>query len=68
MVKRPLTRIAALILGRDEPTVAAAEQRGMASWYDTKELLRRLSPDFRGHLNYRSQTRPYLMRDGSTKG
>ena len=57
----------AIILGRDEPTVAAAEQRAMAIWYDTKEPIRRLSPDFRGHLNYRTRTRRYLMHDGSTK-
>jgi hypothetical protein len=30
----------AIILGRDEPTVAAAEQRAMAIWYDTKEPIR----------------------------
>jgi hypothetical protein len=57
----------AIILGRDEPTVAAAEQRAMAIWYDTKEPIRRLSPDFRGRLNYRPRTRHYLMRHGSTK-
>jgi hypothetical protein len=56
-----------IILGRDEPTVVAAEQRAMAIWYDTKEPIRQLSPDFRGHLNYWAQTRHYLMRDGSTK-
>jgi hypothetical protein len=57
----------AIILGRDEPTVEAAEQRAMAIWYDTKESIRRVRPDFRGHVNYRSATRRYLMRDGSTK-
>jgi len=54
----------AIILGRDEPTVAAAEQRAMAIWYDTKEPIRRVAPDVRGRINYRSQTRRYLMADG----
>jgi hypothetical protein len=57
----------AIILGRDEPAVAAAEQRAMAIWYDTKEPIRRIAPDIKGHINYRKQTRRYLMRDGSTK-
>ena len=57
----------AIILGRDEPSVAAAEQRAMAIWYDTKEPIRRLSRDIRGHINYRKRTRCYLMRDGRNK-
>jgi hypothetical protein len=57
----------AIILGRDEPTVAAAEQRAMAIWYDTREPIRRIRPDFRGRFSYHSQTRRYLMRDGGTK-
>ena len=47
----------AIILGRDEPTVAAAEQRAMAIWYDTKEPIRRIEPDFRGRYNFRTETR-----------
>jgi hypothetical protein len=39
----------------------------MAIWYDTKEPIRRITPDFRGRVNYWSQTRRYLLRDGSTK-
>jgi len=54
-------------LGRDEPTVAAAEQRAMAIWYDTKEPIRRIEPDFRGRYNFRAGTRRYLMRDGTTR-
>jgi hypothetical protein len=46
----------AIILGRDEPTVIAAEQRVMAIWYETKEPIRRIKPDFRGHYDY--PTRP----------
>jgi hypothetical protein len=57
----------AIILGRDEPTVAAAEQRGMAIWYDTKEPIRRVRPDFRGRFNYPTRTRHYLFRDGTTQ-
>jgi len=50
-----------VILGRDEPTVAAAEQRAMAIWYDTKKPIRRIPRDFRGRVNYRSGTRHYQM-------
>jgi hypothetical protein len=57
----------AIILGRDEPTVAAAEQRAMAIWYDTKEPIRQITPDVRGRINYRSRTRGYRLHDGSTK-
>lgn len=57
----------AIILGRDEPTVAAAEQRAMAIWYDTKEPVRRITPDFRGHFNYRTRTRRYRLSNGTTK-
>jgi len=39
----------------------------MAIWYDTKEPIRRVLPDFRGHFNYPTGTRHYLMRNGSTK-
>jgi hypothetical protein len=56
----------AIILGRDEPTVPAAEQRAMAIWYGTKEPIRKIPPDYRGYFNYHSQTRRYRMRDGST--
>jgi hypothetical protein len=56
-----------IILGRDEPTVAAAEQRAMAIWYDTKEPIRRIGPDLRGRIEYRSRSRRYLMRDGTSK-
>jgi hypothetical protein len=56
----------AIILGRDEPGVRAAEQRAMAIWYDTKEPIRRI-PDRKGHVNYRTRTRRYLLRDGTKK-
>jgi hypothetical protein len=56
-----------IILGRDEPTVAAAEQRGMAIWYDTTEPIRRVSPNLQGRFNYPTRTRRYLFQDGSTK-
>jgi hypothetical protein len=56
-----------IILGRDEPTVHDAERRAMAIWYDTQEPIRRIEPDFRGRYNYRTATRRYLMRDGSTR-
>jgi hypothetical protein len=57
----------AIILGRDEPTVEAAEQRAMAIWYDTKELIRRVRPDYKGRFNYPTRTRRYLFRDGTTQ-
>ena len=57
----------AIILGRDEPTVAAAEQRAMAIWYDTTEPIRRIAPDFKGRFNYPTRTRRYLFQDGRTK-
>jgi hypothetical protein len=57
----------AIILGRDEATVAAAEQRAMAIWYDTKEPIRRIGPDVRGRINYPSRMRRYRMRDGRTR-
>jgi hypothetical protein len=56
-----------IILGRDEPTVAAAEQRAMAIRFDTKEPIRRVSPNFQGRFNYPTGTRRYLFRDGTTK-
>ena len=49
-----------IILGRDEPSVEDAERRAMAIWYDTKEPIRRISPDLRGRINYRSRTRRYV--------
>jgi hypothetical protein len=55
----------AIILGRDEPSVRAAE-RAMAIWYDTKEPIRCIRADVRGRVNYRTRTRRYLLRDGST--
>jgi hypothetical protein len=57
----------AIILGRDEPTVPAAEQRAMAIWYDTKEPIRRVSPNYQGRFNYPTRTRRYLFQDGTTK-
>ena len=39
----------------------------MAIWYDTKELIRRVRPDFRGRFNYPTRTRRYLFRDGTTQ-
>jgi predicted metal-dependent RNase len=39
----------------------------MAIWYDTGEPIRRIGPDLRGRIDYRSGTRHYLMRDESTK-
>ena len=57
----------AIILGRDEPSVASAEQRAMAIWYDTKEPIRRIEPDFRGHYNYRNRTLRYQMTDETTR-
>jgi hypothetical protein len=57
----------AIILGRDQPSVEDAEQRAMAIWYDTKEPIRRIGPDVKGRINYRSRTRRYLLRDGTTK-
>jgi hypothetical protein len=57
----------AIILGRDEPTVEAAEQRAMAIWFDTKEPIRRIRPDYKGRFNYPTRTRRYLFRDGTTK-
>jgi hypothetical protein len=56
-----------IILGRDEPTVQDAERRAMAIWYDTQEPIRCVERDIRGHYNYRSVTRRYAMREGSTK-
>ena len=56
-----------IIVGRDEPAVQDAERRAMAIWYDTKEPIRRLAPDFRGHYNYSSRIRRYLFSDGRIK-
>jgi hypothetical protein len=56
-----------IILGRDEPTVRDAERRAMAIWYDTREPIRRIRPDIKGRFNYRTVTRRYLRRDGSTR-
>jgi hypothetical protein len=56
-----------IILGRDEPTIQDAERRAMAIWYDAKETIRRIKPDFRGRYNYHAVTRRYLRRDGSTQ-
>jgi hypothetical protein len=39
----------------------------MAIWYDAKETIRRIKPDFRGRYNYHAVTRRYLRRDGSTQ-
>jgi len=46
--------------------VLAAEQRAIAIWYDTKEPVRRISPDYQGRFNYPKQTRRYLFGDGRT--
>jgi hypothetical protein len=53
-----------IILGRDEPTVRDAERSAMGIWYDTKEPLRRIGRDFRGHYNYSSRMRRYQFSDG----
>jgi hypothetical protein len=57
----------AIILGRDEPTIPAAEQRAMAVWYDTAEPIRCVSPNYQGRFNYPTQTRRYLFRDWTTR-
>jgi hypothetical protein len=57
----------AIILGRDEPTVAAAEQRAIAIWYDTKEPIRPAPRDYKGQVNYPVKTRRYQMSDGTKK-
>lgn len=54
-----------IILGRDEPSVAAAEQRAMAIWYDTKEPIARIASGDNGHVNYPKKSRPYTTRDNS---
>jgi len=56
-----------IILGRDEPRVHDAERRAMAIWYDTKEPIRRITPDLKGRYNYISRTRRYLFSDGTIK-
>lgn len=56
---------AVIILGRDEPSVRAAEERAMAIWYDTREPIGRISPDDNGHINYPKKLRPYTTRDNN---
>jgi hypothetical protein len=55
----------AIILGRDEPTVAAAEQRAIAICYDNTEPIRQITADIKGRINYRTRTRRYQMSDGT---
>jgi hypothetical protein len=47
----------AIILGRDEPTIPAAEQRAMAVWYDTAKPIRCVSPNYQGRFNYLTHRR-----------
>jgi hypothetical protein len=54
-----------IILGRNEPRVAAAEKSAMAIWYDTKEPIERISPSHNGRVNYPKKFRPYTIRDNS---
>jgi hypothetical protein len=56
-----------IILGRDEPSVADAEQRAMAIWYDTKEPIWPARRDYKGQVNYPVKTRRYQMSDGTKK-
>jgi hypothetical protein len=55
----------AIILGRDEPTVAAAEQRAMAIWYDTAEPIRRVPSDERHGYSVERRSRVSGSSDGS---
>jgi hypothetical protein len=57
---------AMIILGRDEPSVRAAEQRAMAIWYDTQKPIDEVRLNARGRVKYRSRVGRYQMRDGST--
>jgi hypothetical protein len=54
-----------IILGRNEPRVAAAEKSAMAIWYDTKEPIERISPSHNGRVNYPKKFRPYTIHDNS---
>jgi hypothetical protein len=56
-----------IILGRDEPAVRDAERRAMAIWHDTKEPIRCIRPDLRGHYNYPNRMRRYVFSDGRIK-
>src|SRR5262249_46860572 len=56
-----------IILGQDEPSVADAERRAMAIWYDTKEPIRRARRDYKGQVNYPVKTRRYQMSHGTKK-
>jgi broad specificity phosphatase PhoE len=56
-----------IILGRDEPSVADAERRAMAIWYDTKEPIRPARRDYKGQVNYPVKTRRYQMSNGTKK-
>ena len=58
---------AVIILGREQPGVRDMEKRAMAIWYDTKEPIQRITPNFNGATTYRKSSRPYVMRDGSMR-
>jgi hypothetical protein len=49
-----------IILGRDQPSVRAAERRAMAIWYDTKKSIQCLEA---GHMQYPYRERHYTTRD-----
>jgi hypothetical protein len=57
---------ALVILGREQPDAEDMEEVAKAIWYDTDKPLRLVKP-VNGNKYYLKVTRPYLMRDGSSR-
>jgi hypothetical protein len=56
-----------IVLGRNEPTVADAERRAMAIWYDAQRRIKCLEPDAKGRVNYPKEDREWITADGKRK-
>jgi hypothetical protein len=51
-----------IILGREQPSVRAAERLAMAIWYDTAKPIQCIPAGSRGQPQYPYRFRPYVMR------
>jgi hypothetical protein len=56
-----------IILGREQPSVKAAERLAKAIWYDAKQPIRCIAPEQNGQMQYPYCERHYTMRDGSKR-
>jgi hypothetical protein len=56
-----------IILGREQPSVRAAERMAMAIWYDTPKPIHCIPAGPTGRVQYPYRYRPYLMRDDSQR-